>query len=129
VALRLRPHYSSRVIVRKIIFQHEIVQCSGTSTVLLNNHYFKDRAGVARYEYGVDISTSPYMNLVCDVAGDQETYSPCHGVLLLNVPGFDSTIMNERTALSWTDVVGQAGAYFALVQLVSWMISGLAWNI
>ena len=26
------------------------------------------------------------------------------------------------------DVVGQAGAYFALVQLISWMISGVAWS-
>lgn len=51
---------------------------------------------------GVGISTTPYMNLVCDTAGDQETYSPCHGVLLLNVPGFDSTIMNEQTTLLWT---------------------------
>lgn len=125
----------------------------GTSTVLLNNHHFKDRAGLrgtntvspittkpnfepgwkikqADFVFpGVEISTAPYMNLVCDIAGNTKMYSPCHGVLLLNVPGFDSTIMNERTALSWSvshyerEKCGQAGAYFASVQLVSWLVS------
>lgn len=41
------------------------------------------------------------MNLVCDVAGNQ-TYYPCTSTLLLNVPGFDSTIIKEETALCWT---------------------------
>ena len=101
----------------------------GTSTVLLNNHYFEGRDGRARYEYGtsesyltfdsnggfgcllsslgVVISTSPYMNLVCDIAGNQTAYTPCRGVLLLNVPGFDSTIIRERTALNWTVSLSQ----------------------
>ena len=42
------------------------------------------------------------MDLVCDVAGDTDAYTPCRGVLLLNVPDFDSTILTERKAQSWT---------------------------
>ncbi|KAH7350648.1 hypothetical protein BKA65DRAFT_549650 [Rhexocercosporidium sp. MPI-PUGE-AT-0058] len=99
----------------------------GASTVLLNNKYFEARDGTSRYEFGAVIWTTPYMNLVCDVSGNQ-TYYPCSSTLLLNVPGFDSTIMTEKRAMAWTDTVGQAGAYFALVQVVSWMISGVAWG-
>ena len=77
------------------------------------------------------------MNLVCDVATrntstaddpNGETYATCYVSIILRFERMERQTATERPAMDWADVVMIVGAYFALVQLLCWVASGLAWT-
>jgi hypothetical protein len=106
-----------------------LMDANGVTTLTLSSDYVDFGNGTAYYRYDVGVSTSPFMNLICDVAGNTSDYRDCHATVLVRVPRLERTVVHDRRVMLWTDVVASAGAYFALVQLISWIISGLSWAI
>ncbi|PSN63501.1 hypothetical protein BS50DRAFT_612664 [Corynespora cassiicola Philippines] len=76
------------------------------------------------YRYDVSISIRQNLDLVCDV--DQEGWYPCHLTLEMQIPSFLRRTIREEKSIK--EVASNAGAYLALVQFLSWIISGAAWG-
>ncbi|KAF2657475.1 hypothetical protein K491DRAFT_742118 [Lophiostoma macrostomum CBS 122681] len=74
----------------------------------------------------VTISVRQNLDLVCDV--DYEFWYLCHLTLEVQIPSFRRTVVREEFRYQWSNVVADAGAYFALVQFLSWIVSGSAWG-
>lgn len=93
----------------------------------------------------VTISVRQNLDLVCDV--DKKDFWNCFLTLEVQIPSFLRTVVHEETRYHWSvcclhscevgvanrrwpeqSVVADAGAYFALVQFSSWILSGSAWN-
>lgn len=90
---------------------------------------------------GVRISTTDNLNLVCDVT--KNATQLCYASLIIQIPRFDRTVLTEKMSMQWPvsrnpvvdssifgnliedqDVLAEVGAYFALVQILSWIVSG-----
>lgn len=48
----------------------------------------------------LDLSTSPNLNLVCDVSKNETQL--CHVSLIIGVSGFQRTIIQKKMAMQWT---------------------------
>lgn len=112
-----------------------LINANGVNTVTLSPTYVQRRDSPPHYEYNAIVSTSPNLNIVCDVAtrnmspgATSNVYTDCTAFILFRFGNLDRTTINERPAMEWADVVASIGSYFALVQFVCWVISGLAWT-
>lgn len=101
-----------------------LMNANGVTTMALGVNYVDGGNGTYSYRYDADVRTTPHMNLVCDVASDLKDFSPCRASVLVRLPQLERTVIYPKQDKEWTDVVGQAGSYFALSQLVSWILSG-----
>lgn len=75
--------------------------------------------------YNPSISTIPYQNLVCDTSTNATGL--CITTLYIQYTSSTRTITTQRRAMTWTDAAASAGAYFAFVQFLSWIVSGQVW--
>ncbi|KAH8732637.1 hypothetical protein GQ44DRAFT_667862 [Phaeosphaeriaceae sp. PMI808] len=75
----------------------------------------------------VTVSTRQNLDLVCDVS--KPDWYLCHLTVELEIPSFLRRVVREEKRQDWSRVVADAGAYFALVQFLSWIASGMAWSI
>ncbi|KAG9233345.1 hypothetical protein BJ875DRAFT_464429 [Amylocarpus encephaloides] len=81
--------------------------------------------GLSAYDYDLNISSSPAMELTCDLGGDSNggyTHD-CRVSLFMQFTGFERVIVGSRKKMSWADVAASAGAYFSFVQFISWIVS------
>jgi hypothetical protein len=76
----------------------------------------------------LEVSTSARQNLdiVCDVTKPE--WFLCYLTIEIQIPSLLRMVVQEERRLDWTRVVADAGAYFALVQFFSWIVSGMAWG-
>lgn len=102
-----------------------LMNAHGVTTLSVTINYIKPSNGDSFYKYDINVYTSPAMNLSCDVSGDLADYHDCPGTILVRFPQFNRTVVRTRRNMVWSDVVASAGSYFALSQLVSWLVSGL----
>ncbi|KAK4169030.1 hypothetical protein QBC43DRAFT_84348 [Cladorrhinum sp. PSN259] len=78
-------------------------------------------------DYHLSFSTIPATGIQCDVSSPGGAAGLCWASLFLQFPTFEITISTQSVALNWQEVVSMAGSWFALFQLMGWILSGLAW--
>jgi hypothetical protein len=84
------------------------------------------------------------MDLVCDIS--KSRWILCYHTVEIQISSLLKTVYQAERRLDWTvsvltercdpvtntfvvqRVVAEAGAFFALVQFFSWIISGMAWD-
>ncbi|KAI9727504.1 MAG: hypothetical protein M1828_006446 [Chrysothrix sp. TS-e1954] len=107
----------------------------GTSTLINANAVTSIDLAVSHYggfdtvshtHYDVTLSTIPNMDMICDIS-ENDNEQHCYTTTFVRVPTFTQTIHIKQPVSQWTDVVAEAGAYFAFVQFLSWILSGLFW--
>ena len=114
-----------------------LINANGFTIVTLTPSYMKTRDIAPHYEFNAQVSTTPRLNIVCDAAmrdtalanaTTDDAYAPCEAWIALRFARMERQTTVERPAMDWADVIMSAGAYFAFVQLLCWVISGLAWT-
>ncbi|KAH8590421.1 hypothetical protein B0O99DRAFT_691635 [Bisporella sp. PMI_857] len=83
------------------------------------------------YDYTLDISSSPVAELPmpCDTSTVLTYQYACHTCLFITIPNFERTTIVRQKRLDWLGVAASLGAYFSLVQFVSWIVSTQAWKV
>ncbi|KAK4222528.1 hypothetical protein QBC38DRAFT_80874 [Podospora fimiseda] len=82
----------------------------------------------AAYDYDLSLSSIPAMDIQCDVSAPGGARSPCILSLYLQYPNFERLSAKQEIAMSWGDLLSEAGSWFALFQLLGWILSGAAWH-
>ena len=100
---------------------------NGVTNIMLSLNHYDVVELPSHFAYNPVIYTSPYLNLPCDVGKDPNA-SPCQTLIRIRFAGMQLTSYVESVNMRWTDVAGSAASYFALVQFLSWVFSGLAWT-
>lgn len=102
-----------------------LINANGVTTVTLTPTYVQRRDSPPHYEYEAIISTSSFLNIICDVAtrnaladATSNAYADCTAFILFRFANLDRTTFRERPVMEWADVVASIGSYFALVQFV-----------
>ena len=112
--------------------EYTLVNVDSTTTVTIDPVYIKYRNGTATYQYHVTLNRAPNVDSTCDVSGKIKSpldrYYPCSGLFLFRVQNFQSSVLYERRRLEWGDFGESVGAYFALIQAISWLLSALAFQ-
>ncbi|KAH6554075.1 hypothetical protein HBI07_006250 [Parastagonospora nodorum] len=80
----------------------------------------------SNYRYDVTASARQNIDLVCDIS--KPRWYLCYHTVEIQIPSLLQTVYQEERRLDWTRVVAEAGAFFALVQFFSWIVSGMAWD-
>ena len=118
-----------------------LMNANGFTTITLTPNYMRRRDSTPHYEYDAQVNTSPMLDVVCDVATrnmssankkvktpESNAYAPCDAPIAFRFANLERQTATERPAMQWVDVVMSVGSYFALVQFVCWVFSGLAWS-
>ena len=124
-----------------------LMNANGFTTITLTPNYMRRRDSTPHYESDAQVNTSPMLDVVCDVAtrtmsssakaNDQtvnkttlesNAYAPCNAPIAFRFANLERQTATERPAMQWGDIVMNVGSYFALVQFVCWVFSGLAWS-
>ena len=118
-----------------------LVNANGFTTITLTPNYFRPRNSTPHYEYDAQVNTSSMLDVVCDVATrnmslanttvktpESNAYAPCYAPIAFRFTNLERQTATERPAMQWGDIVMSVGSYFALVQFVCWVFSGLAWS-
>jgi hypothetical protein len=100
----------------------------GSTSIDLGLRYRKYLDGSAAYDYQYTLSSAPAFDLPCNTSPGGNNSRACTTSLLIRIPSFQRTIIEERRGISWSGIVVEAGAWFSLVQVVSWIFSGSALN-
>ena len=85
------------------------MNAKGVTTISLSPTFFRGRTAPPKYEYSPIMTTSPNINLVCDVAPynstnrtaivsniNAGTYTDCHGSLVFQFGLLQRTTVTER---------------------------------
>lgn len=75
---------------------------------------------------GLQFSSIPNRHVICDTSHNRNA-ELCHTTVRLQIPRFERTTYRQQMSMTMSDVVSEAGSYFALVQFLSWIISGQVW--
>ncbi|KAK4450333.1 hypothetical protein QBC34DRAFT_461816, partial [Podospora aff. communis PSN243] len=103
-----------------------LLNANGMTAISLTLHYRQVVGKPPAYDYGVSFSTVPIPSAVaCDLALNRSA-EPCMLSLFLQYPTFDRQVSRQSVALTVGGLAMEAGAWFALFQLVGWLLSGLA---
>lgn len=103
-----------------------LINANGMSSITLGLRSRQAIGGAPAYDYQLSVSTTPAQDLVCDVSGTIGSPSgPCHITLLLQFPTFERQISRLMPVMGWVDVISSAGSFYAVVQLLSWIVSGM----
>ncbi|CAO2653808.1 Nn.00g032190.m01.CDS01 [Neocucurbitaria sp. VM-36] len=102
------------------------IDANSHTVVNIGLKYYTYLNKTSSYKYDVTISTRQNLDFVCDISKDD--WWPCHLTVEVQIPSFLRTIIHEERRQDWSRVVADAGAYFALVQFLSWIASGMAWS-
>ena len=118
-----------------------VINANGFTTVTLTPSYIKRLDAPPHYEYEAQISTTPMLDVVCDMAErnmslandtiktpDDNAYANCYAFIALRFASLERQTATEKPVMEWGDVVMAVGSYFALIQFASWVISGVAWT-
>ncbi|KAH7095950.1 hypothetical protein FB567DRAFT_513829 [Paraphoma chrysanthemicola] len=102
------------------------IDANSHTVVNIGLEYYTYLNRTASYRYDVTISTRQNLDLVCDIT--KGGWYPCHVTIEMQIPSFRRTIIREEMKQDWVRVVADAGAYFALIQFLTWTVSGMAWS-
>ncbi|OCL11260.1 hypothetical protein AOQ84DRAFT_336188 [Glonium stellatum] len=102
-----------------------LFNANGVTTINIGLVYYESLNGTGYYSYDIELSTTPNINLVCDVSEDD--IALCHTSLVIQIPRFDRSVNKQQMSMTWPDVATEAGSYFAFVQFLSWIFSGQVW--
>ena len=118
-----------------------LMNANGFTTITLTPNYMRRRDSTPHYEYDAQVNTSPMLDVVCDVATrnmslanetvktpESNAYAPCYAPIAFRFGNLERQTATERPAMQWGDIIMSVGSYFALVQFVCWVFSGLAWS-
>ena len=125
-----------------------LMNANGFTTITLTPNYMLRRDSTPHYEYDAQVNTSPMLDVVCDVAtrnmsssastnnktvdktqsNESNAYAPCNAPIAFRFANLERQTATERPAMQWGDIVMSVGSYFALVQFVCCVFSGLAWS-
>ena len=118
-----------------------LLNANGYTTITLTPNYMRRRDSAPHYEYNAQVNTSPMLDVVCDVAtrnmslandtvktSEANAYAPCHAPIAFRFANLQRQTATERPAMQWGDIIMSVGSYFALVQFVCWVSSGVAWS-
>ena len=118
-----------------------LMNANGVTTITLTPNYMRRRDSTPHYEYDAQVNTSPMLDVVCDVATrnmslanetvktpESNAYAPCYAPIAFRFANLQRQTATERPAMQWGNIVMSVGSYFALVQFVCWVFSGLAWS-
>ncbi|KAI1135791.1 hypothetical protein F5Y05DRAFT_421172 [Hypoxylon sp. FL0543] len=104
-----------------------LVNANGMIAVNLGLNYRQVRGKRPAYDYDLSLSTVPALDMRCDIGSDTRAPTgPCFISLWLQFPTFERQVSTQSYATSWSDVVGSAGSWLSLFQIISWIVSGLA---
>ena len=110
--------------------EYNLVNVNSINTVTVNPVYIRYRNGTGAYQYHVALSTSTNQGISCDVSGQLQNprynYSDCDSFFLFRIQSVQTSELQERRKLEWADFGASVGAYFALIQAGSWILSLLA---
>ncbi|KAK3984759.1 hypothetical protein QBC44DRAFT_9091 [Cladorrhinum sp. PSN332] len=101
--------------------QMRLINANGLTNINIGLNRREALGHSPAYDYHLSFSTIPATTTQCDVS------SPCFASLYLQFPTFERTISTQSVALDWQQLVSMAGSWFALFQLLGWILSGLAW--
>ena len=117
------------------------MNANGFTTITLTPNYMRRRNSTPHYEFDAQVNTSPMLDVVCDVATrnmslanemvkspESNAYSFCYAFITFRYANLQRQTATERPAMQCGDIVMSVGSYFALVQFVCWVFSGLAWS-
>ncbi len=100
------------------------INALGSTSINLDLFYRINLDDTAAYDYKITLSSTPSLNLVCNTGSNGTQYSgPCATRILLRISSFHRTILQEKKGISWTKIVNSVGAWYSLVQFVSWVLS------
>jgi hypothetical protein len=78
------------------------------------------------YDYDLSITSTTALSLPCDTGNNGTYYSnACATTIMLQIPTFRRTTLEEVEKLKFESAMAIAGAYFSFVQIISWVVSGL----
>ena len=110
--------------------EYVLADVNSVNTVTMNPVFIRYRNGTGAYQYHVSLSSSQNSGVTCDVSGQLLNplgkYSDCSALFLFRIQSFQSSVLQERRKLEWADFGASVGAYFALIQAGSWILSLLA---
>ncbi|CAJ2506212.1 Uu.00g003420.m01.CDS01 [Anthostomella pinea] len=66
------------------------------------------------------------LNDICDIGNDYVTW--CYTTVLLQMADMTRKVMTRQKAASPGEIFAEAGGYFAIVQFVCWIASGMAFQ-
>ncbi|KAK4555405.1 hypothetical protein LTR86_007702 [Recurvomyces mirabilis] len=95
-----------------------------STNVVIQPQYRMGWGGKPYYYYDMGITSIPSLNDICDVGDDYVTW--CYTTVVLQFVDMTRTVMTRQRAASPSDIFAQVGGYFALVQFLCWIISGMA---
>ena len=115
------------------------INANGFTEIKLSSTYVQPQEALAHYQYDAVANTSPSLDIACDVASPQKAPSnptalntnsvaACRAYITFRFSSLARTTITERPTMDWADVVTSAGAYFALIQFICWVVSGIAWT-
>ncbi|KAF7192589.1 hypothetical protein HII31_06051 [Pseudocercospora fuligena] len=112
--------------------EYVLVNVDATVTVTIDPVFIRYRDGTGAYQYHVTLNSAPNQASTCDVSGKmrnplgEERYFDCSALFLFRIQSFQSSVLHERRKLEWGDFGASVGAYFALIQAGSWVLSLVA---
>jgi hypothetical protein len=72
-----------------------LTNANGVTTLALGISYIERNASY-HYRYSIDVNTSPFFGLVCDVSGNPEKYTPCYSSIWIRPPRLERTVVFSR---------------------------------
>ncbi|KAL9621777.1 MAG: hypothetical protein Q9160_003749 [Pyrenula sp. 1 TL-2023] len=87
--------------------------------------YHRAINGSGYYNYDLQLTSIPNHSMLGDIGYGDHEFS--HTAVRLFIPHLERTTLRERMSMTWSDAVAEAGAFFALVQFLAWIVSGQVW--
>lgn len=110
--------------------EYTLVNVAALTLVTMSPTFFVDRTGVGRYQYHPTLASQAQLDMQCDISGmhnaNTSTYKECKTHLLFRIQTFEASIITEVRSMDGADVAEAVGAWFALIQVIVWIISGMA---
>ncbi|KAK4148706.1 hypothetical protein C8A00DRAFT_47516 [Chaetomidium leptoderma] len=105
-----------------------LINANGVAAINLGLNYREALGKAPTYDYQLSISAIPSTDLQCDVSSEDKNTGYCFLSLFLQFPTFDRLVSRQGTAMSPVELISAAGSWFALFQLLGWLLSGLAFD-
>ncbi|KAK4217729.1 hypothetical protein QBC37DRAFT_437796 [Rhypophila decipiens] len=105
-----------------------LVNANGVAAINLGLSY-RDYQYIGKppaYDYTLSISGIPGTDLRCDVSSPEKNTGHCFLSLFMQFPTFDRLVFTQKVAMSYEELLSVAGSWFAVSQLLGWILSGLA---
>lgn len=100
------------------------INAHGMTEATLELNYLEGQGQFQHYSYNMGTSETPDINMICDSSLKSGNW--CYATVNIRFSSMIRTRYAQEQATSPGDVFQSVGSYFALVQFVSWVVSGMA---